>query len=176
MRIDSFENIKVNIKRGDITEEDVDAIVNPANNSLLGGSGVDGLIHKKAGDGLLTQCKKIGGCPTGEARITTGGKLKARYIIHTVGPIYKKGEKDQEKNLYRAYYNSLLLAKDYGLKTVSFPAISTGAYGYPMEETLDLVYQSLRDFDINEDYKISINLILFDTESYRLYEDYFRKV
>lgn len=169
-----FNNIDINIKKGDITKEDVDAIVNAANNTLLGGGGVDGAIHKAGGAIILEQTKKIGGCPTGEARITTGGNLKARYVIHTVGPIYDESSKTQcEELLYNAYFNSLKLAEDYNLKTISFPSISTGVYGYPIEEAVKVVFKALKDYINNEDTEIKeINFVLFSQEDYNIYKNY----
>lgn len=169
-----YDNIKLNIINGDITELEIDAIVNPANNSLLGGGGVDGAIHKKGGGKILDQCKKIGGCPTGEAVITTGGNLRSNYVIHTVGPVYKDGDKLARKFLYRAYYNSLLLAKEYNLSSIGFPSISTGAYGYPIGEAVEIVAGALNDFDKNENYKIDLSLVLFSQADYELYKKHFK--
>ncbi len=164
---------KINIKKGDITEEKVDAIVNAANNTLLGGGGVDGTIHRKGGRIILEQCKKIGGCPTGEARITTAGNLPSKYVIHTVGPIYHGGKMGEERLLYNAYYNSLKLASEYNLKTISFPSISTGAYGYPIEKAVEVVLKAIKDFLNNDEVIEEINLILFSEDSLRIYEEYF---
>ena len=121
-----YKGVALKIIQGDITEIKVDAIVNAANNTLLGGGGVDGAIHRAGGPIILEQCKKIGGCPTGEARITTAGNMPSKYVIHTVGPIYKDGSKGEDKLLYNAYYNSLKLAKEYELKTIAF-------HLYPLE-------------------------------------------
>lgn len=164
---------KINIKKGDITEEKVDAIVNAANNTLLGGGGVDGTIHRKGGRIILEQCKKIGGCPTGEARITTAGNLPSKYVIHTVGPIYQGGEMGEDRLLYNAYYNSLKLASEYNLKTISFPSISTGAYGYPIEKAVEVVLKATKDFLNDNEVIEEINFILFSEDNFRIYEEYF---
>lgn len=125
---------RMSVQQGDITRLAVDAIVNAANPSLLGGSGVDGAIHDAAGPGLLDACRALGGCPTGEARITRGFALPARYVIHTVGPVWRDGRANEPEQLAACYRNSLAIARDHGLTTVAFPCISTGAYGYPADE------------------------------------------
>ena len=147
-----YGDTELYIVEGDITKMEVDAIVNAANNTLLGGGGVDGAIHRAGGPIILEQCKKIGGCPTGEARITTAGNMPSKYVIHTVGPIYKDGTKGEDKLLYNAYYNSMKLAKEYKLKTIDFPSISTGAYGYPKEEASKIALKAVMDFIDEENY------------------------
>ncbi|WP_422487138.1 O-acetyl-ADP-ribose deacetylase [Gudongella sp. DL1XJH-153] len=166
-------DININIKMGDITEEKVDAIVNAANNTLLGGGGVDGAIHKKGGPAILEQCKKHSGCPTGEAKITTAGNLPCKYVIHTVGPMYGRSDSMEEVLLYNAYTNSLKLAAEYNLKSISFPSISTGAYGYPIDEAVEVVKRAIEDFSRNESTIREINLILFSNYNFKIYSDYF---
>uniref|UniRef100_UPI00398C553A O-acetyl-ADP-ribose deacetylase n=1 Tax=Metapseudomonas otitidis TaxID=319939 RepID=UPI00398C553A len=125
--------MKITVWQGDITTLDVDAIVNAANSSLLGGGGVDGAIHRAAGPELVARCRIIGGCPTGEARITPGYRLPARFVIHTVGPVWRGGDQGEPELLARCYRNSLALAEAQGLARIAFPAISCGIYGYPLE-------------------------------------------
>ncbi|NLJ98793.1 MAG: O-acetyl-ADP-ribose deacetylase [Tissierellia bacterium] len=166
-----YRGVKISIVEGDITKIKADAIVNAANNTLLGGGGVDGAIHRAGGPTILEQCKKIGGCPTGEARITTAGNMPSKYVIHTVGPIYDDGTKNEEQLLYNAYYNSLKLAKEYKLKTVAFPSISTGVYGYPKNKAGRVAIRGVMDFINNENDIEEIIFVLFSKDNYLLYKE-----
>jgi len=154
-------NTKILIKQSDITKEEVDAIVNAANSSLLGGGGVDGAIHYAAGPQLLEECKLLGGCQIGEAKITKGHNLPAKFVIHTVGPVYGQEQGREEKLLAACYWNSLLLAKKKGIKTIAFPCISTGVFRFPKDQAAKIALETVKKF-IN-DYPDEFNEIIFVT-------------
>jgi len=160
---------KIDIIRGDITKLDVDAIVNAANTTLLGGGGVDGAIHRAAGTELLAECRTLGGCQPGEAKITRGYRLPARFVIHSVGPVWKGGERDEPEILANCYRSSLQLAVKNGLKTIAFPAISCGAYGYPIQEATRIAVEATREFLVEND---KIDKVLFVLWSEDIYEAY----
>ena len=154
---------------GDITKQTTEAIVNAANATLLGGGGVDGAIHRAGGPLILEECKKIGGCPTGDARITTGGKLAAKYVIHAVGPVYRGGKKGEAQLLTSAYQSSLALASQHKIQSISFPSISTGAYSYPMEEAARIALTTVRDY-LKEHPEIKlVRFVLFGQAAYEAY-------
>jgi O-acetyl-ADP-ribose deacetylase (regulator of RNase III) len=161
------------IIQGDITKQQVDAIVNAANTSLLGGGGVDGAIHAAAGSQLLQECRTLGGCQTGEAKLTKGYGLPAKYVIHTVGPIYGSENGKEAELLAACYNNSLSLAKQYQCKSIAFPAISTGVYRFPKEEAIQIVKKTLETFIKDDDSIGEIRLVLYSEEDRRLYEKYF---
>jgi O-acetyl-ADP-ribose deacetylase (regulator of RNase III) len=137
---------RIRVIEGDITELAVDAIVNAANSSLLGGGGVDGAIHRAAGPKLLAECRTLGGCPTGEARITRGYDLPAKHVIHTVGPVWDGGRHGEDEDLANCYRNSLALASQHGVKTIAFPAISTGIYAFPLDRATKIAVREVKQF------------------------------
>lgn len=161
----------IKIVQGDITKLEVDAIVNAANNSLLGGGGVDGAIHRAAGPKLLAECRGLGGCPTGEARITKGYRLIAKHVIHTVGPIYR-GKPSDARLLSDCYRNSLMLANDHNLKSVAFPAISCGVYGYPFDEACRIAVKTVCDFLVDHALPETVYFVLFGAADYQTYVDH----
>jgi O-acetyl-ADP-ribose deacetylase (regulator of RNase III) len=156
--------------QGDITDQDTDAIVNAANRSLLGGGGVDGAIHRAAGPQLLAECRTLGGCQTGDAKITKGYHLKAKHVIHTVGPIYHSEGKRAPELLARCYRRSLELASEKKLKSVAFPSISTGAYGYPLEEAAPVALGTVMDYLKSHPEIQLVRFVLFGKEAYQAYE------
>lgn len=158
------------ILQDDITWLQVDAIVNAANRSLLGGRGVDGAIHRAAGPGLLSECKLLKGCATGEAKLTKGYKLKARFVIHTVGPIWKGGNEGEARLLASCYKNSLLLASQNKFKTIAFPCISTGAYGYPKIDAAAIAINTTTSFLQENDFPERIIFVCFDAETLSIYK------
>lgn len=158
--------MKIEISKGDITEEETEALVNAANNTLLGGGGVDGAIHRIAGPGLLQECRGLGGCATGEAVITQGYDLKASYVIHTVGPVWRGGSKGEEGLLTLCYSNCLKLALEKGIKSISFPAISTGIYGFPIERATQIALSVVQRY-VAED--LLIRFICFSEADEKVY-------
>lgn len=166
---------KIEILQGDITKLDVDAIVNAANQSLLGGGGVDGAIHRAAGPQLLEECRTLGGCPTGEARITKGYKLPARYVIHTVGPVYSGKPRDSQM-LTNCYENSLKLAIENHVKSIAFPAISCGVYGYPIEDACKIAVDATYNFLKTNKSMDKAIFILFSDRDYQVYEKYLESI
>jgi O-acetyl-ADP-ribose deacetylase (regulator of RNase III) len=161
---------RIHLKKGDITQMAVDAIVNAANNSLLGGGGVDGAIHRKAGPQLLAECRSIGDCPTGEARITAGYDLPARYVIHTVGPVYSGSPRDREL-LTGCYRNSLTLAAEKRLTSIAFPAISCGAYGYPISAASAVAVDTCLAFLATQPHPENVFLVLFSENDHQVYAE-----
>ena len=158
--------------RGDITAVAVDAIVNAANCSLLGGGGVDGAIHRAAGSELLEACRKFGGCRTGEARITPGFRLPAKFVIHTPGPVWHGGTRGEPELLASCYRNSLRLAAESGCRSIAFPGISTGVYGYPKEEAAEVALSAIRKwFDEHGDYGMRVVIVNFSESDWQIYQD-----
>lgn len=160
---------RISVIQGDITKQKVDAIVNAANNSLLGGGGVDGAIHRAAGPGLLEECRKLGGCKTGDAKITHGYNLLAPWVIHTVGPIWRGGNHGEDELLARCYRRCFALAEQYWVRTIAFPAISTGAYGFPMEQAARIAITEVKRFLERNNAIESVLLVCFDERTYRCY-------
>ncbi|MFP4621952.1 MAG: O-acetyl-ADP-ribose deacetylase [Bacteroidales bacterium] len=161
---------KTELIQGDITNLEVDAIVNAANKSLLGGGGVDGAIHRAAGPELLEECKTLNGCETGRAKVTKGYKLPSKYVIHTVGPVWNGGKSNEDELLAKCYRNSLKLASKHGISTIAFPNISTGVYHFPKEQAADIAITTVSDY-IREDKSIEkLYFVCFDSENYQIYQ------
>jgi len=161
---------RIELVHGDITKQDTDAIVNAANTSLLGGGGVDGAIHRSGGPEILAECKRLGGCQTGDAKLTTAGSLKATYVIHTVGPIYRGGGQGEAELLASAYRRSLEVAVGQGLRTISFPSISTGAYGYPIERAARIALRTVADALAAGPQITTARFVLFSAADLTIYE------
>ena len=162
---------KIEIVRGDITVQGVDAIVNAANESLLGGGGVDGAIHRAAGPDLLAACREIGGCPTGEARLTPGFRLPARHVIHTVGPVWRGGTQNEPELLEQCYASSLKLAAAHNLKSIAFPNISTGVYGFPKPLAAEIATGAVLSFMEEQGSVETVTFVVFDNENESLYKN-----
>ena len=155
--------------QGDITQQKVDAIVNAANRSLLGGGGVDGAIHRAAGSGLLAECRQLNGCQTGEAKITKGYRLPAKWVIHTVGPVWQGGKQQEDELLAQCYRNCLALAEEYKICRLAFPAISTGAYGFPMERAAKIAVTEVKQWLTQTTYLKQILFVCFGESAYNAY-------
>jgi len=167
--------------QGDITQQGTEAIVNAANSSLSEGGGVDGAIHRAGGPQILEECKKIrakqGSCPTGEAVITRGGKLKAKYVIHTVGPVWSGGDREEEDTLLKnAYRNSLILAKSKGIYSISFPSISTGAYRFPINRAARIALSTVQEFLKENDFFEEVRFVLFSANDLKVYENAWNEI
>ena len=164
---------KIEVRQADITRLEADAIVNAANSSLLGGGGVDGAIHRAAGPALLEECRTLGGCPTGEARITKGYNLPAKFVIHTVGPVYS-GKPEDAELLAGCYRNSLELATTHQVRTIAFPAISCGVYGYPIEDACRVAVDTTAEFLTTDDSVEKVIFALFSRKDYQVYSAYIK--
>ncbi len=167
---------RIEIVEGDITKMEVDAIVNAANTSLLGGGGVDGAIHRAAGPELLAETKTIGGCPTGEARVTKGYRLPAKWVIHTVGPIWSGGNRDEDNLLASCYRNSFKAAREIGALTIAFPSISTGAYRFPMEKATNIALSETKSFLLANQSIKKVVFVCFGSEVHKKYQGVFKEV
>ncbi len=167
---------KIIVVESDITQQRVEAIVNAANSSLLGGGGVDGAIHRAAGPELLTECRTLNGCPTGQAKITKGYNLFAQWVIHTVGPIWHGGQQNEDDLLAQCYRNSLALAGQHNIKTIAFPSISTGAYGFPMNRAADIAVTEIQAFLAQHPAIEQVMLVCFGQVAFNLYEGVVKRV
>ena len=164
-------NKRIEIHQGDITKLEVDAIVNAANTSLLGGGGVDGAIHRAAGPELLEECKTLNGCLTGEAKITKGYNLPAEFVIHTVGPVWNGGKHNEDELLANCYLNSLKLAVENGIKTIAFPAISTGIYRFPLKQAVQIAINEVKNFLETDKPMEKVIFVCFDDKTFESYEE-----
>ena len=167
---------RIEIHRGDIVQQNVDAIVNAANSGLRGGGGVDGAIHRAAGPELLEECRGLGGCPTGEAKITAGYRLPARHVIHAVGPVYRDGSSGEPERLASAYRSSLALAETHDCQSVAFPSISTGVYGYPIEEAARIAQRTVWKWLEHHEKPAKVVFVLFSEPDEAVYRKVFEEI
>jgi len=165
-----MDRSRIRILEGDITRQQVEAIVNAANNSLLGGGGVDGAIHREAGPDLLEECRKLRGCDTGQAKITSGYRLPARHVIHTVGPIWRGGNNREDQLLASCYRSSLTLARQHRIKTIAFPSISTGAYAFPVDRAAAIALREISEFLKNNAVPEEVCVVCFDRRTFDYYQ------
>jgi len=164
--------MKIDVIRDDITKQQVDAVVNAANESLMGGGGVDGAIHRAAGFDLKEECKTLNGCPTGQAKVTKGYHLPADYVIHTVGPVWKGGARDEKELLASCYHESLKRADELNIKTIAFPNIRTGVYGFPKRKAAEIALKAVRDYESQSETDLEkLLFVCFDEENYGIYKD-----
>jgi len=171
-----INNSIISLIRGDITEEETDAVVNAANSMLAGGGGVDGAIHLAGGPKIMEECRKIGSCPTGHAVLTTGGNLKAKFVIHTAGPIYGNGKSGEAELLASSYRNCLRIASENGFKSISFPSISTGAYGYPVKEAARIALKTAADFLTTHRGSLAVRFVLFSDRDLKVYGEALKEI
>ena len=167
---------QIQVVEGDITKEEMDAVVNAANKSLLGGGGVDGAIHRAGGPAILAECRKLNGCETGDAKITTAGNMPAKHVIHTVGPVYSSAGAAAPELLASCYRRSLEVASENGLKSIAFPAISTGVYGYPMDEAAPIAIETVSAYAADHDDIVLVRFVQFGEAAYEGYQRIFEKV
>ncbi len=172
----NLANKQILVVQGDITQQGVDAIVNAANNSLQGGAGVDGAIHRAAGEELLKECLTLGGCATGDAKITKGYNLPAKWVIHTVGPVWRGGNNGEDELLTQCYRRCLELAQEYQISRIAFPAISTGAYGFPLERATKIAITEVKSFLEKDTCIEQVIFVCFSQESYNCYQQLIKKI
>lgn len=162
---------RIELVQDDITRLKVDAIVNAANSSLLGGGGVDGAIHKVAGPGLLAECRTLGGCPVGEAKVTSGYNLLAKFVIHTVGPVWHGGNSNEEKLLSESYKSSLRIAENLKIKSIAFPNISTGVYRFPKQLAAKIAIDTVKEYLLNSHFPEKVYFVAYDQENFEIYQN-----
>jgi len=172
----NINSVTLELIEGDITKQNTEAIANAANSGLAGGGGVDGAIHRAGGPKIMEECRKIGGCPTGQARLTTGGNLQAKYVLHAVGPVYRGGKMGEPELLKNAYSSCLKLAFEHSIKSIAFPSISTGVYGYPLEEAAKIALLTVINY-LKAHREINlIRFVLFGPEAYNTYEKVLKEI